>query len=88
MTAHPEISHLAREERIRAIAYAIWEEEGRPDGRDEAHWLQAVELVEAEAGEPVWLQREPVMAGEQSTEVEKATTLEELAKRITGIKAA
>jgi hypothetical protein len=23
-------------------AYAIWEQSGRPDGQDEAHWLQAL----------------------------------------------
>lgn len=23
-------------------AYAIWEEQGRPDGRDDDHWRQAV----------------------------------------------
>ena len=27
--------------RIRARAYAIWEREGRPEGRDLDHWLQA-----------------------------------------------
>lgn len=28
-------------DRIRGRAYSIWEEEGRPDGRDGDHWLQA-----------------------------------------------
>ncbi|HEX3604869.1 MAG TPA: DUF2934 domain-containing protein [Candidatus Dormibacteraeota bacterium] len=32
----------AIEERIRARAYAIWEEEGRPPGRDVEHWIRAV----------------------------------------------
>jgi Protein of unknown function (DUF2934) len=36
----------AREQAIRERAYAIWEEEGRPDGRDQDHWLRA----EAEIG--------------------------------------
>ncbi len=57
MTEHPVIDHLAKEQRIRAIAYAIWEEEGRPDGCSEAHWLRACEIVEAEAIEPDWLKR-------------------------------
>ncbi len=52
MTEHPEISHLDRDQRIRNIAYTIWEEEGRPDGRAEIHWLRACELVDAEAAEP------------------------------------
>jgi Protein of unknown function (DUF2934) len=57
MTTHPVIDHLAKDERIRAIAYAIWEEEGRPEGCAEAHWLRACEIVEAEAVEPDWLKR-------------------------------
>ncbi len=57
MSTHPVIDHLAKEERIRAIAYAIWEEEGRPDGCSETHWLRACEIVEAEAVEPDWLKR-------------------------------
>jgi Protein of unknown function (DUF2934) len=32
----------ALEERIRARAYEIWEEEGRPTGRDVEHWIRAV----------------------------------------------
>lgn len=52
MSDHPEISHLDREQRIRNIAYTIWEEEGRPDGCAEAHWLRACELVDAEAVGP------------------------------------
>ena len=78
MSVHPEINHLDREERIRAIAYAIWEEEGRPDGCADEHWLRAVELVDAEAApreamaesepvqtpvmEPDWLKRDKLMA--------------------------
>lgn len=29
------------DEAIRRRAYAIWEREGRPSGRDRDHWLQA-----------------------------------------------
>lgn len=35
------------EERIRARAHAIWEEEGRPDGRADEHWAMATREVEA-----------------------------------------
>lgn len=35
-----------RNEHIREKAYAIWEKEGRPHGRDQAHWYEA----EKEAG--------------------------------------
>ncbi len=31
-----------QEEAIRALAYKFWEEEGRPEGRAESHWLRAV----------------------------------------------
>jgi len=31
----------ANEEAIRKRAYAIWEEEGRPEGRHLDHWLRA-----------------------------------------------
>ncbi|QKK18692.1 DUF2934 domain-containing protein [Rhizobium indicum] len=31
-----------RHEWISKRAYAIWEESGRPDGRDDEHWRQAV----------------------------------------------
>ena len=37
------------EDRISAIAYGLWLAEGRPDGRAEAHWFKANELVHAEA---------------------------------------
>jgi hypothetical protein len=30
-----------REQAIRERAYAIWEEEGRPDRKDLDHWLRA-----------------------------------------------
>jgi hypothetical protein len=31
----------SRDEWIKKRAYALWEEEGRPSGRDAAHWEQA-----------------------------------------------
>jgi hypothetical protein len=36
------------EERIRQRAYRIWEDEGRPDGRADAHWDMASELLAIE----------------------------------------
>jgi hypothetical protein len=35
-----------REERIRARAYQIWEENGRPEGYAEKFWLQAEQEVD------------------------------------------
>jgi hypothetical protein len=50
MTAatHDPLSDPEMEERIRAKAHRIWEEEGRPPGRAEAHWEMARELVAIE----------------------------------------
>ena len=40
-----------REELIRERAHAIWEEEGRPEGKDRQHWARATAEVDAtEAG--------------------------------------
>lgn len=40
---------VTAEDRVAAIAYGLWLEEGRPEGRAEAHWFKALELVNAEA---------------------------------------
>lgn len=37
-----------REQRIRMLAYRIWESEGRPDGQEARHWEMAERIVEAE----------------------------------------
>jgi len=47
-----------RERRIRERAYAIWEQEGRPSGRELAHWTEAageIEAAEADAGSTITL---------------------------------
>jgi hypothetical protein len=31
----------SREQAVRERAYALWEQDGRPDGRGVAHWSQA-----------------------------------------------
>lgn len=36
------------EERIRELAYQIWESEGKPEGQTEKHWEMARKLVESE----------------------------------------
>ncbi|MEH3108084.1 MAG: DUF2934 domain-containing protein [Sphingomonas fennica] len=41
-----------RDEVLKARAYALWEEEGRPHGRDAAHWAAAeAELFGAAAAD-------------------------------------
>ena len=37
------------EDRVRAVAFSLWVEEGMPEGRAESHWFKALELVNAEA---------------------------------------
>ena len=46
-----------KERRIRERAYAIWEREGRPQGRDSEHWKEAEAEIAAEV--------EPVLGGSQ-----------------------
>jgi Protein of unknown function (DUF2934) len=36
-----------RDERIRQLAYRIWESEGRPPNQEARHWNMASKLVEA-----------------------------------------
>jgi hypothetical protein len=40
-----------REERIRARAHLIWEQEGRPQGRDKEHWDRAAKEIDAEGAD-------------------------------------
>ena len=39
---------ISREQRVRMLAYRIWESEGRPDDQDDRHWEMAERIVEAE----------------------------------------
>ncbi len=43
---------MSREQIVRDTAYAIWEAEGKPVGRNAEHWRQAEERVAASLGEP------------------------------------
>jgi hypothetical protein len=40
-----------REKRIREIAHHLWVQEGRPEGRSDSHWQEAVALYEAESAQ-------------------------------------
>jgi hypothetical protein len=40
------------DDRVRDRAYALWEKDGRPDGRSDEYWRQAKSEVEAEEAEP------------------------------------
>jgi hypothetical protein len=39
---------MIHENKVRELAYQIWESEGRPQGRSKRHWELACELVETE----------------------------------------
>ena len=41
-----EIDH----EKIRVIAYELWERDGAPEGRDDEYWHAAVKLLSDDAG--------------------------------------
>ncbi len=44
--AHNPLEHdSAREHRIRERAYHLWEQDGRPHGRDQDYWERARELI-------------------------------------------
>lgn len=64
-----------REDRIRARAYQLWEEEGRPEGRAEQHWFTARESLAVEENqESTYLpidtdtEHEPIEVGENAGE--------------------
>jgi hypothetical protein len=40
-----------RQEKIRTRAHAIWQSEGEPHGRHDAHWAQAESEVDEDAGD-------------------------------------
>ena len=54
----------SKQERIRARAYRIWEEEGRPEGREREHWDKASELEAQEHPPAGATEPNPVARGE------------------------
>jgi hypothetical protein len=52
-----------RDARIRELAHHLWEQEGRPQGRDEAHWEMAKELVAIEENQRQAVKPNPLAAG-------------------------
>jgi Protein of unknown function (DUF2934) len=74
------ISMDEMEDRKRALAYQMWEEEGRPEGKAEEHWDRACLLVmeldaEATAEKPGWLKRNELDGAKPKTD---ATVLKPL----------
>jgi Protein of unknown function (DUF2934) len=74
---------LDLEQQKQLIAYQLWEEEGRPEGKAEEHWDQAclvvMSVAEGEAAaSPVWIKRQDTVT-ENATE--KLPGVESLTKR-------
>ncbi|MCW5722613.1 MAG: DUF2934 domain-containing protein [Devosia sp.] len=40
---HDTRTNPAFEQEVRAMAYFLWEQDGRPEGRDDHFWFQALE---------------------------------------------
>lgn len=60
MIEHPDQTNNEREERIRLLAYRLWEEEGHPEGKAEEHWQKASAIIFAEENSltvPGWLKK-------------------------------
>ena len=53
------------EQRIRERAYKIWEDEGRPEGRDEAHWELAKLAIAEQDALPTMTMKAPPIAAEE-----------------------
>lgn len=53
-------SDSERDKRIRERAYQIWTEEGCPEGREDAHWEMAEELVAIEESQALATEPNPV----------------------------
>lgn len=80
------VAAAERDQRRREIAYQLWEQEGRPDGRADEHWSKAglmlLDLEMQAPGEeaPAWLRKggmEPVTPETVST-----SALDELRERV------
>ena len=60
---------------IRELAYALWEEEGRPHGRELAHWERAVAMrAAAKQKDPLLDEAEAVIDGDLSADFQALAT--------------
>ena len=44
---------MPTEEQIKELAYAMWEQEGRPDGKDQEHYYRARQILEEKEKPPL-----------------------------------
>ena len=72
-----------RDERVGHLAFQIWEQEGRPDGKAEDHWYLACTIIDGEAAGtssevlPTWLNRNVEDTATQN-KIEKPDVVREL----------
>lgn len=55
------------EQRVRELAYHLWLEEGKPQGRAQAHWDKARELAAIEENQKLATEPNPVRGGPDRT---------------------
>ena len=72
---NPTVPAVTSQDRVAAIAYSLWLEEGRPDGRAESHWFKALQQVNGEAVAP------PVSAADQPKRKTAAVAAKKAAPR-------
>ena len=80
-----DIPELDLEQQKQIIAYQLWEDEGRPEGKAEEHWAQACLVVMSLAeGEtmlpPGWLKRQDTAATAETPEAPSGI-VENISKR-------
>ncbi len=69
---HADSVPPSREDSVAKLAFQIWEEEGRPDGKSDEHWYLACLIIDGEAAGtgsevlPTWLNRDADDASAQS----------------------
>lgn len=80
MSNNPLEDDAARDERIRARAYHLWEADGCPTGRDIEYWERARELIGIEESPGAGLAAEPFLRNTavQGEAVDEASIQENL----------
>ena len=74
-----------QEQRIRELAYEIWQSEGCPEGQDERHWQMACKLVETQGSAAV-APAKPARSRKAATKPVDATPASKPAKAAATVK--
>ena len=70
---------MSDEQRIRELAYQIWESEGKPVGQEDRHWAMASKLAHTESMPPGKPKPRPRRAGKPQATMVPASSPEEKA---------